>query len=228
MCRYLFSLIAICFALVAAGQGATQKKIRTDTVSGKYLPTGVRIGIDALSLIKSKDNSFKGWEINIDTDFSRYYLTVDYGYWATNQQLGNGKYTNAGNYIRIGADINFLLKDPEKNMFFIGFRYGISEFNESVQYTNAASYRGFGINSYSLSNGSLNGHWFEITTGLRVRIVSGFWMGTTARLKFAPTVSGAGKLAAYDMPGYGIVEETPYWGFNYQLFWRIPLPRFKK
>jgi hypothetical protein len=23
------------------------------------------------------------------------------------------------------------------------------------------------------------------------------------------------------MPGYGIIEEAPYWGFNYQLFWRF-------
>ncbi len=221
MCKYFYSLIAVGISLFANGQNAAPKIIKADTVSNRFLPTGLRIGIDAISLIRSKDNSFKGWEVNFDTDFSRYYFTVDYGYWATNQLLGNGRYTNAGNYFRVGADVNFLLKDPEKNMFFIGMRYGVSAFNESVEYKNTPLYPPFGPNQYALSNGSLSGHWLEVTSGLRIRIVSSFWMGMTARLKFAPSVSGAGKLSPYDMPGYGIVEEAPYWGFNYQLFWRF-------
>ena len=113
-------------------------------------------------------------------------------------------------------------------MFFIGLRYGLSTFNESVQYSNAALYPGFGTVSTDISHSGLAGHWLEVTTGLRVKIVSGFWMGCTARLKFAPSVSGEGKLATYDMPGYGLVDLAPYWGFNYQLFWRIPLRKFKK
>ncbi len=223
MCRYIFSLLALSVAWqLQAQESVKPKRPRIDTVTNKYLPTGLRIGVDALTLIRSKDNSFKGWEVNFDTDLYRYFVTVDYGYWATNQLLGNGRYTNSGNYIRFGADVNFLLKDPEKNMFFLGLRYGISSFSENVEYTNKAYYPGFGSQSYAQSNGSLSGHWVEITTGLRVKIVSGFWMGCTARLKFAPSVSGYGKLSPYDMPGYGIVEEAPYWGFNYQLFWRLP------
>ncbi len=224
MCRYLFSILAICWVLQVQAQEEPPppKKVRIDTVHKSYVPTGLRIGTDVLALIRSKDNSFKGWEINFDTDLHRYFVSVDYGYWATNQLLGNGRYTNSGHYLRFGADVNFLLKDPEKNMFFLGMRYGISSFNESVQYSNTAMYSGFGTNSYSRSNGNLSGHWIEITTGLRVKIVSGFWMGCTARLKFAPAVSGFGQLLPYDMPGYGIVEEAPYWGFNYQLFWRLP------
>ncbi len=222
MCRYICSLLVLCFALQLQAQELPKIKNPLDTLPNKYLPTGLRIGTDVLTLIRSKDNSFKGWELNVDADFYRYFLTLDYGYWSTNQMLGNGRYNNAGNYIRFGADINFLLKDPEKNMFFLGMRYGISSFNESVQYSNTAMYSGFGTNSYVRSNGNLSGHWIEITTGLRVRIVSGFWMGCTARLKFAPAVSGFGELLPYDMPGYGIIEEAPYWGFNYQLFWRLP------
>ena len=30
-------------------------------------------------------------------------------------------YSNDGNYGRIGADVNFLTKDPDKNMFFFGY-----------------------------------------------------------------------------------------------------------
>jgi Domain of unknown function (DUF6048) len=219
MCKYFFSiLILFIFSLTAICQ---DKKPRVDTVKNKYLPTGLRVGMDVITLIRSRDHSFKGWEINFDTDLSRYYFTVDYGYWATDQLLGNGNYQNAGTYLRIGTDINFLLKDPDKNMFFFGFRYGLSSFHESVQYQNPIYYSGFKAIDADESNGSVSGRWLEITSGLRVKIVSGFWMGYTARLKFAPSVSGQGKLSPYDMPGYGLVAEAPYWGFNYDLYWRF-------
>ena len=227
MCRYFFSVVALFFCCYGFAQNAKPIKIRIDTLQNKYLPTGIRIGTDVLTLIRSRDNSFKGWEINVDTDFYRYFFTVDYGYWATDQLLGNGNYKNSGTYLRIGTDINFLLKDPDKNMFFLGLRYGISSFRESVKYTNAASYSRFGSTSTELSHENVSGNWIEVTSGLRVRMFSGFWMGMNARLKFAPSVSGDSKLIPYDMPGYGLAEEAPYWGFNYQLFWRIPLPKFK-
>jgi hypothetical protein len=226
MCKCFFSLV-LAISLNASAfcqeEDGKKSKIKSplDTVKNKFLPTGIRVGTDVISLIRSRDHSFKGWEVNFDTDFSRYYFTVDYGYWAVDQLLGNGNYQNAGTYLRIGTDINFLLKDPDKNMFFFGFRYGLSSFRESVQYQNPVSYKGFSTISANESNSNLSGHWLEITSGLRVKIVSGFWMGYTARLKFAPSVSGEGTLKTYDMPGYGLVQEAPYWGFNYQLFWRF-------
>jgi hypothetical protein len=220
MCRYFISsLILVTVSVGAFGQDKQTPTV--DTVKNKYLPTGLRIGTDAISIIRSRDASFKGWEVNFDVDFSRYFLAVDYGYWATDQLLGNGSYQNQGNYLRIGTDINFLLKDPDRNMFFVGFRYGISSFSESVQFQNTTFFSGFGNISGDESNPSVSGRWLEATSGLRVKIVGGLWMGYTARIKFAPSFSGQGMLTPYDMPGYGIISETPYWGFNYQLFWRF-------
>jgi Domain of unknown function (DUF6048) len=192
-----------------------------DTVKSRYFPTGLRLGTDVISIIKSRSgNSFSGWEANADVDFSRYYLAVDYGFWSRQVILTNGDYSNNGNYYRVGVDINFLLKDPDRNMFFIGFRYGHSAFNETVNYDYPAPF--FGTIPKTISTTGLHGHWGEITTGLRVKIWTGFWMGYTARMKFAPGAKGGGALAPYDMPGYGLVDKAPYWGFNYQLFWRIP------
>jgi hypothetical protein len=164
------------------------------------------------------------WEVNADVDFYRYYFTVDYGNWSRRDSLANGHYQNNGHYFRAGVDINFLLKDPDRNMFFIGMRYGRSGFNETLDYSYPDAH--FGIISKTISESGLQGHWAELTTGIRVKIWTGFWMGYTARLKFAPGVSGGdGQLVHYDIPGYGLAEKTTYWGFNYQLFWRIPLRR---
>ena len=205
-----------------------------DTVRSKYIPTGLRLGTDLISIIKSRvTKNFTGWEVNADVDFYRYYLAVDYGTWARRDSIspfqtsaGKGYYENHGHYYRAGLDINFLLKDPDRNMFFIGFRYGHSNFDEKLSYAYKDSI--YGNVSNAISSTGLRGHWFEITTGLRVKIFPGFWMGYNARLKFSPGASGGqGQLATYDIPGYGLAEKTIYWGFNYQLFWRIPFRRIK-
>lgn len=240
MFRYFFSALLFVNAVVAWCQtqapdtATVRRPKRTDTVS--YVPTGLRVGTDVIALVRSRDNSFKGWEMTFDLDLSRYYVTVEYGYWSTRQSLDNlqllastsnqvlrttGSYNNDGYYFRFGTDVNFLLKDPEKNMFFLGLRYGISNFNENVQYVNQPSFPGFAPFSQNLTNGSVSGSWLEVTAGMRIRVYKALWMGYTARLKFAPSTNGANSFESYDMPGYGIISETPNWGFNYQLFWRF-------
>lgn len=232
-CKYFFSIL---LALATTGMAFSQqtdtsateepaKKVKpVDTLKSPFLPTGVRVGTDVISIIKSRSGTdFKGWEVNADVDFYRYYLTVDYGAWSRQEILKNGDYNNDGTYLRIGADVNFMLKDPDRNMFFIGFRYGHSTFGETLNYTDSVP--NFATISKTISNTGLNGHWGELTTGLRVKIFPGFWMGYTARMKFAPGVKGGGALVPYDMPGYGLIGKAPYWGFNYQLFWRIPFRR---
>jgi hypothetical protein len=237
MFRYFFSALLILLGVEAWSQSqdtTVRKPKRVDTVS--FIPTGLRVGTDVIALVRSRAPSFKGWEMTFDVDLSRYYLTVEYGYWSTRQSLDNfqllastanpvlrtsGSYNNEGYYFRFGTDVNFLLKDPEKNMFFLGLRYCMSSFNENVNYVNQPSYAGFPAFSQNISNGSVSGSWVEVTTGMRIRVYKAFWMGYTARLKFAPSTSEASNFESYDMPGYGIISETPYWGFNYQLFWRF-------
>lgn len=247
MFKYFFSALLVMIVEGARCQSqppdtaSVSRPKRVDTVS--YVPTGLRAGTDVIALVRSRDQSFKGWEMTFDLDLARYYLTVEYGYWSTRQSLDNfnllasaanpvlrttGTYNNEGYYFRFGTDVNFLLKDPEKNMFFLGLRYGISNFNENVKYVNQPSFPGFGPFSQNLANGSVSGSWLEVTAGMRIRVYKALWMGYTARLKFAPSTSGAANFDSYDMPGYGIISETPNWGFNYQLFWRFDWDKLVK
>lgn len=187
----------------------------------------MRIGTDVISLVKTNITpSFRGWEINSDVDFYRYYLAVDYGNWGRNYNLSNGYYQNNGNYYRIGTDINFMLKDPDHNMFFIGFRYGHSGFHELLQYNYIDSVYKNNVPEMARNSG-LTAHWLELTSGLRVKIWKGFWMGYTARVKFAPSVKGGTTFTPFDIPGYGLAARTNYWGLNYQLFWRFPVRKQK-
>ncbi len=232
--KYFFSLILTCAGFFGFSQQTdttkneqpTVKKI--DTVKVSYLPTGIRLGTDLISIIKTQMDSkkFNGWEMNADIDFYRYYLTVDYGYWAKHIPFKNGNFENSGNYFRIGTDVNFLLKDPDRNMIFLGLRYGKSTFDHQASY-----WQHFVIDPSTASTPSdkgVNAHWMELTGGLRVKIWKMIWMGYTARFKFAPRASGYRQLQPYDIPGYGVFEKKIYWGFNYQLFIKLPVRKTDK
>jgi hypothetical protein len=208
-----------------------------DTLSAKerYMPTGIRFGTDAVALARSSFmESFNGWEVSADVDFYRYYLAFEYGKWSRHFTGDNLDYENSGRYWSIGPDVNFLLKDAERNMFFLGLRYARSSFDETFR---VIDQNAWGINDRydnPYINNSVPARWLELTSGIKVHMIKGFWMGFTARFKFGLKTGTTPEMAPHDIPGYGKTNKETTWGFNYQLMYRIPfrkyppLPPFKK
>ncbi len=203
----------------------SKDSVRRDTITIKdYIPTGIRIGTDLISLIKSQyQKDFSGWEVNADIDFRRYYLALDYGSWSRtfNSDSANN-YFNDGTYWRAGVDVNFLLKDLDRNMFFVGARYGRANFSEDLtiyaynEFTKTYEYLNY-------AHSGINARWFELTTGIRVKMWKAIWMGYTARFKFGLKHDETEHIIPSDVPGYGRTNKGSYWGFNYQIFIRIPV-----
>lgn len=218
---YLKLLITLIMCLVLSFGGRAQTA--DSTISTKsYWPTGIRIGTDLIALAKIPFSSeFDGWEGSVDVDLDRYYFTVELGNWEKSKLSPSQSYSNSGSYYRVGGDANFLLKDPDRNMFFVGLRYGHASFSEQLIYSTSDMV--FGDLQKTVSNKSMRAGWGEITVGLRVKIWKELWMGYTARLKVAPTVGTTGEFIPYDIPGYGLAAKKSYWGFNYQLYWRFPI-----
>lgn len=215
--NYIFSLL-----LVFACQLQAQVLSKKDSVAKDFLPTGIRIGVDIINPVKdylTKD--FKGWEVQGDIDFRNYYLTAEVGNWARNVTLENGNYTNDGNYWKAGVDVNFMKKDPDKNMFFLGFRVAHSKYDEGATYYIDST--AFGRVDKSLTNIGMKSNWMELTAGLKIKIYKGLWMGYTARIKLFPSFSKDQPLQTYDVPGYGLTFKKPWWGLNYYLMFRIPV-----
>lgn len=212
-------MLACCsFVVHAQDNGSDTTKVRPS-----YKPTGLRLGTDLISIVRSPiDDSFDGWELNADVDFHRFYLAVDVGHWErTFLAEEQAAYSNNGNYWRVGADVNFLTKDPEKNMFFLGLRYARSRFSENMIVTSEDPV--WGTRSGAIVNTDVPAGWVELTTGLRVKIWRIFWLGYTARLKFGLSMGDTPVMMPSDVPGYGRADKDSYWGFNYQLFVRIPV-----
>lgn len=204
-----------------------QKKEKADTVSsGKFTPTGVRIGTDILALIKSAtDDSFSGWEVSADVDFYRYLLTVDVGQWSRNFETNDDQYSNDGKFFRIGADVNFLPEDPNGNAIILGARYGRSVFTE--YYTVHGDDPVWGTFDENYSNVDVPARWFELTGGIRVKIWKLLWLGYTARYKFGLSTGDTPDMLPNDIPGYGRTDKKSTWGFNYLLLVRIPVRKVK-
>lgn len=200
-----------------------------DSLKIKFYPRAFRVGTDLISIIKSStDPSFNGWEVNADVDCGKYYVALDYGSWGRTFNIEpQGVYTNQGTYWRVGIDANLLLKDPEKNMFFFGLRYAHSNFNEHATVVTTGN-GPYGTFENQLDNNGVTASWFELTSGLKVKMWKEVWMGYTARMKVPPSVKGDGTLKSYDVPGYGRNGDGFYWGFEYQIFYRIPFGKDRK
>jgi hypothetical protein len=198
--------------------------VRADSViRHSFIPTGIRVGTDLISLFKTQfQDDFNGWEVNADVDFYRYYLAVDYGAGGRTFLSDSGNYSNDGTYWRVGIDVNFLTKDPDRNMFFFGARYGKANFSQNLT---VYAYNQFANKYEELEyyNSGVNANWIELTTGLRVKIWKVIWMGYTARFKLGLNYDNTEDIIPSDVPGYGRTYKDSNWGFNYQIFIRIPV-----
>jgi hypothetical protein len=198
--------------------------IKTDTVFRRdFRPTGLRLGVDLISPVKSQMRDyFSGWEVSGDIDLYRYLLSLDYGNSSVNflkDSTGySSSYKNNGSYWRVGASANFLTRDPDRNVFFIGVRYGRASYSESMNLVATDSIWGNENANYSADK---HAHWIELASGLRVKVWKFIWMGYTGSLKFGLKADD-NAIISNNVPGYGSTGRDTSWGFTYQLFFRIP------
>ena len=224
--RHLFGffllLAVLCTSAVFVHAQQDIDTIAIDTIKNKYLPTGVRVGFDALSFAQSRfQNNFNGWELAGDIDFNRYFLMLEYGGSARNLRSDSASYANDGSYWRVGIDLNFLTTDPDRNVFFLGVRYGQSQFAESMSVFTYDPIWGYLSDNFYHSG--VKASWVELTTGLRVKIWRMLWLGYTGRLKFGLSTKDSREMLSYDVPGFGRTDKETTWGFNYYVMVRLPL-----
>lgn len=226
--RYIINIALLLISVHAIAQ-SKDDLAKLDTLLDKklrYLPTGIRMGTDVIPPIRTfTDDKFKGYEVNADIDFYRYYLAVEVGRWGRDLKTDMETYTNKGNYFRVGVDVNFLKKDPDKNMFFLGARYGHAKFSEQMGITFQDPVWGNSTDTYT--NTGVKANWTELTTGLKVKMFGVFWMGYTVRYKLWLNTNEPRGFIPHDVPGYGKTYNETTWGFNYYLMFRIPVRQEK-
>ncbi len=222
------SLINLILLLGALGSQAQELVIHPDSVKGKFIPTGVRFGTEAINIVRTfTEEDVTEFTFTADIDFHRYFLNVEWGRLDRTRQNDMGhQYEISGSYFRIGPEVNFLKKDLEKNALFFGLRYAWTTFDDELRYTSPS---GFYPNEENIiSNTGLRASWYEMVTGIKVKIWKYLWLAYTARFKFGVDTFERNDLIPHEIPGYGRADEVVMWDFDYWIMLRIPIRKTPK
>jgi len=194
---------------------------------------GLRLGFDltrtALQYLEPKREAF---EISADFELKQnFYLTAEFGQQAINWEFNTYDYSSVGKYLRLGIDNNFSKNKKDINayeMVFGGLRYGFSN------YSHRASNMVIPINYWgteipnSIQEMQMSAHWVEVVAGIRGELFKNFFMGWSFHAKLMLWQKKDPLMYTYNIPGYGRGNKKSQLGFNYSLYYRIPLYKVKK
>lgn len=209
--KYSFSILIILLCIVS---GFAQK--------GTVMPSAVRIGTDlgfiGVSLFDPEKSVF---EINADIDLYKFFITADYGMASWEFSRERFAYENSGSYIKAGFDYNLIARDPDLNVIYFGLKYAFSSFDESFNYSMTDPL--FYDYTEEISKPGMSANWYEANFGMKIRVWKDLYLGWAGRIKFAMKASAnPTSFNTYYIPGYGLADSDSRWGFNYQIFYRIP------
>lgn len=185
-----------------------------------FRPEAIRVGIDlSRLLINVTDPDQTSYELNADLSLHKYLLSADWGT-ATNHHFADGlDYQTSGRFFRAGADINFIPESKNRNAFFLGLRFGRSNFEEKLNTTHFIP----GWDTLSVNpERRATARWFEGVGGLRARVWNNFYLGYTLRYKFGLKAKNENSFIAYEVPGFGVAGDGNKFSFSYHLLYRIP------
>ena len=189
---------------------------------GKYAPGGIRVGVNvktaAASLFRDYQNQY---EVSGDINFWKYLLTVDLGVASFSRTGDQFRYLTEGNYFRIGPAINFIHDVPGNHALGLGLKYGSSSFQNVLNWNVSSPV--WGDETLNMEQRRLMARWLELAGMLKVHVAANIQLGLTASFKFARNIKGAKRIEVYDIPGYGLAEAPTWWGFDYYIYYRIPL-----
>lgn len=227
--KYIFSLAILCFSF----QIFAQKKDTTKVVFPERY--GLRVGFDLHRFTKSLyDKDYKGFEITGDYRLNKkFYAAGEMGSEEKTVDEQQLNFTSKGSYFKVGFDYNSFQNwlDME-NMIFVGMRYGVSSFSETVNsykiYESTNYYGETQVFSGQKFNG-LSASWIEIIGGIKAEIFSNLYLGFSLRMNYLVSNKQPDDFANLYIPGFNKTYEGKFGaGFNYSLSYFIPLYKKEK
>ena len=220
-----FNIALLLISLGSFAQEITESpySVPVDSANSKrqYIPTGIRLGADILGpALQLFDERKLSYEFTAEVDISNYLLVFETGYQEFAERNDNVDYAMNGNFSRIGPAVNFLSRDKDLNSFTFGLRYAWASFNETV--TGSVEEDNWGAVPVDFDIRNNTSRWFEMTTGVKVRLWKGLFAGYIFRFRFGrggsvPEVP----FEPYFVPGYGLAARTSTWGFRYYVLYRF-------
>ena len=216
-----FSFFGLIQGLGILAQTGTQEPFQESR------PFFIRLGIDPTRNLQTylQEADRRGLEFSMDFEYKeKFFPTVEAGYysWESNNDLM--AYNSRGTFMRLGCDYNFLsyLSSYDRDIYFMGLRYGISAFNQEVPRISLDNV--WGSNQMSFGKETITAHWLEYTVGTKVEIFRHTFLGWTARIKKRIATS-KNEVQPYFIPGYGKTKSNTVADVNIYVLIAIPVKK---
>jgi hypothetical protein len=192
---------------------------------------GISVGADlSRFVVPFIDSTRYCWEFSGDYEIIKdLFLVAEIGSETSNIKTGSYDYFSAGGYTRLGVDYNYMkhIAADSKDKMFVGLRYGFTTFYHEANNIWIKDAVWGNYSGGSIPANWLAANWLEVTTGMRARLFNNFYLGWSARLRIKAGVTADATLYPYSIPGYGKPWNNTWIGFNYSLYYKIPLYKKK-
>jgi len=224
--RILYYTFVLCLlAVISFGQAEKEKKIAPKRTDNFIRMRGIRVGMDLtrpFQYLWVKGNRY-GYEFSADMElWPNMFPVFETGYDIMKIATNYINYTGKGAYSRIGIDYNLLEAKSinERDLFYVGLRYGFTLANQQVNQYTIDSY--WGPTTGQFGNQSYFAHWGEFLLGIKGEIFHNFYMGWSVRGKVRFNKADLNMPPVYFIPGYGHAEKKFTLDFTYSVFYNLP------
>ncbi len=226
MLKYFTSLICMFYAIGLFSQ-VNDSIVYKDSY-------GLRVGIDLYNPISTFiDDNRKGLELVGDYRISKkWYVAAELGYLENTRAEDFINFTTDGQYIKAGVDYNAYENwlDME-NLIYIGFRYGFSTFNQTLNSAFSTNDPFFPTQQVEtpVKYDNLNAQWAEFVVGIKAEVLHNVFMGFSFSGKKMISTKEPDNFKNLFVPGFNrVFFNNSGFGLNYTVSYLIPLYKKKK
>ncbi|MDD4191044.1 MAG: DUF6048 family protein [Mangrovibacterium sp.] len=220
-----FTLLTCLLMLNSYGQAEEEQRIKPKRTDNFIRMDGIRLGTDLTRPFQSLWNKGDRMGVEFSADIElrpNIYPVAEAGWekFTLDQDFVN--YTSSGPYIRAGLNYNLLAAETkdERDILYIGFRYGISLATQEVHSYRINNYWGPATGSFPAQN--YQSQWIEVIFGITGELFKNVYLGWSLRGKFNVIQKDFDMPPAYFNPGYGKAENSMNVDMTYSLFYTLP------
>lgn len=220
-----FTFVLCLITLISFGQSEPKKKYKPKRTDNFIRMKGIRVGADISRPFQdlwTKGNRY-GSEFSFDMElWPNLFPVFETGYDIMKIKTDYVDFRGAGSYTRLGFDYNILQAESknDKNVFFLGLRYGFTLAKQEVNSYVIGSYWTPTTGSFGTQNYSA--HWTEFLLGIKGEIFHNLYMGWTIRGKIKINSKDLGMPPVFFIPGYGKADKGFNADFTYSVYYNLP------
>lgn len=219
--KYIFSGLLLLIIFTTSAQEIVAPQSEGSTSSG------LRIGVDMAKYIyQIIEPSITGFEISLDYEIKKnYFVTVEGGYEQAIPKSDGYDYNLKGAYGRVGFDYNLIKNKRDRDILFVGLRYGITRSVQNASNISVSSYWGNSI--IGVPEEVLISQWAEAVFGMKVELffAKNVYLGWTVRGKLFLGGNDYDVVKPFTIPGYGREQNKATIGATWSIYYSIPVKR---